>query len=231
LLTSTIEALDDGTVIPEHRLMLTRTAADLADSATDAQDFERAEKLATIAVQSAAKIRDADLRKDLLERRNYIQRLVKEWNTVKVSLEKLKSDPSDAASNLEAGKFYCFSLEDFHQGLPYLAACGDAMLAQAARFDIAAAQRADSRTQFEAAQAWQKAETKIVDREDKQSAQRRERWLLQQAVAGLSGIDQVEANKRLAQLQNVGGPPGSRKSGSMPATPASPTKTKKKKTT
>jgi len=227
LISDTVEALDKGSIIPEQRLAFTRTAADLADAAIDAQEFDRAERLANIAVQSAAKLRDVELRKDLLDRRNQILRLVKEWNTIKPNLEKLKSDPNDAAANLVAGKFYCFSLEDFHKGLPYLAACGEPTLADAAKLDLAA-QTADAAKRFEAAKAWQKAQIKIIDREDKLAAQRREKWLLQQAVVGLTGTEQMEANKRLGQLQNVGGPAGGRKTGEVPA-PTIPVKTKKKK--
>jgi hypothetical protein len=226
LLTTTIEALDNGSIIPEHRLMVTRTAADLADSAADAQEFERAEKLATIALQSGAKLRDADLRKQLTDRRNHIQRLVNEWNTVKPSLEKLKSEPEDTMANLVAGKFYCFSVEDFYRGLPYLAASGEGALAEAAKLDLVA-QKADATKKYEAAQAWKKAELKIVERDDKLAAQRRERWLLQQAAGSLAGIEQMEANKRLGQLQNVGPPAGGRKTGDVPA-PTMPAKKKKK---
>ena len=226
LLTSTVEALEAAQMTPEQRLILTKTAANLAETACDAEEFERADKLSNLAVQSAGKLRDADLRKELMQRRSHILRLVKEWNAIKTSLDKLQSDSSDGAANLAVGKFYCFSMEDFHRGLKHLAASSDGLLAEAAKLDLAAQTEAAKR--LEAAVAWQKAELKIVDREDKLAAQRRERWLLQQAITGLLGIDRVKAEKRLGELQDVGGPAGGRKTGDMPAMPA---KTKKKKTT
>ncbi len=227
LLTTTIEALDLGSIIPEHRLIVTRTAAELADAATDALELERAEKLATIALQSGTKLRDAELRKQLTDKRNFIQKLLREWNTVKPSVEKLKNEPEDTAANLVAGKFYCFSVEDFYRGLPYLAASGEGPLAEAAKLDLTA-QKGDAMNKYQAAQAWQKAEMKIVERDDKLAAQRRERWLLQQAAGSLAGIEQMEASKRLGQLQNVGPPAGGRKMTEAP-TPVAPTMPAKKK--
>ena len=225
LVTATIEALEDAQLTPERRLELTKTVADLADTAADVEEFERADKLSNIAVQSGTKLRDADFRKDLAQRRAHIMHLLKEWNVVKVSLEKLKSDPTDAAANLAAGKFYCFSREDFNQGLKYLAASSDAQLAEAAKRDVEA-RSGDTNQRLAAAAAWQQAEGKIVDREDKLAAQRRERWLLQQAVTGLSGFELVKAEKRLNELSNAGALTTGRKA--KPSEP--PAKAKKNKT-
>jgi hypothetical protein len=224
LVSSTLESLEGAAMTPEQRLVLTRTAADLADAAIIGEEFDRAEKLSTLAMQSSTKLKDADLRKDLQQRRNHIQKIVKEWNVVKLGLDKLKDHPQDAAANLSAGKFYCFLLEDYHRGLKYLAASSDPLLSEAAKLDLAAEAAADGAKRIEAAEAWRKAEVKILDRESKQAAQRRERWVLQQALPSLSGIEQIKANKRLADLSDIGG------KGGTPG-PAMPNKTKKKKTT
>jgi len=226
LVSATLEALEGATMTTEQRATLTKTAAELADTAVTSEEFDRADKLSALAVQFATKLKDADVRKDLQQRRNHIQKIVKEWNVVKVGLDKLKEDPQDAAANLAAGKFYCLLIEDFHRGLKYLAASSDPLLSEAAKLDVSA-EGADGAKRLEAAQAWQKAEAKIGDRESKLAAQRRERWLLQQALPSLSGIEQIKVNKRLADLSEIGGI-GSK--GNVPA-PTTPNKTKKKKTT
>jgi hypothetical protein len=199
---ATVEALDDATLSAEQRAELAKAAAELADAALESDKYERADKLSAIASQSAGRQRDADLKKEMAQRRAQVVKLVKDWNVAKASLEKLKSDPADATASLAAGKFYGFALEDFSQGLKYLAGGSDPQLAEAAKRDLEA-QGGDPAKRFAAATAWQQAAAKISDREDKLAAQRREKWLLQQAVSGLSGLDQIKASKRLEELKEV----------------------------
>jgi len=200
---ATLELLEAAPQTPEQRADLAKTAADMADSSVGAEEFERADKLAAMAWAAAQKQKDNDLKREINQRKTQIGNLVKDWNTAKRSLEKLKDDPADAAANLAVGKFYCFALEDFRRGIPYLLAGSDSQLAEAAKLDAAAQAEGPAR-RLEAATAWQQVAAKISDRDDKQALQRRERWLLQQAVSGLSGLDQIKAQKRLDDLKDIG---------------------------
>src|SRR5262249_13168326 len=113
------------------------------------------------------------------------------------------ANPDDAAANLSAGKFYCFTLEDFDEGLKHLAAGNDETLADAAKRDLAG-QDGDAAKRFAAAVAWQQVAAKISDRDDKLAVQRREKWLLEHCVINLSGLDQTKANRRLDELKDIG---------------------------
>jgi hypothetical protein len=202
LVTATIEDLDDASLTPDRRVELARLASQLAQAAVDAEEFERADKLSLIAVQTAAKQRDAELRKEIAQSRFEVSRLVKSWNAIKPSLEKLKTDSADKAAHLAVGRFYCFDVEDFHRGLPHLAQSSEPLLADAAAKDIAAGAGGAAR-RLEAALAWQQAGGKITDRDDKVAIMRREKWLLEHAVSGLSGLDETKAKKRLDDLNRM----------------------------
>jgi hypothetical protein len=75
-------------------------------------------------------------------------------------------------------------------------------LADAAAKDIAAGAGGAAR-RLEAALAWQQAGGKITDRDDKVAIMRREKWLLEHAVSGLSGLDETKAKKRLDDLNRM----------------------------
>jgi hypothetical protein len=201
IVVATVEALDDATLTSEQRSEFVKTAADLADAALSADLYERADKLAAAAVKSSGRLRDANLRKEISERRAAIARALKGWNAVQPSLATLKTSPSNAAANLVAGKFYCFTLEDFDRGLPLLAAGDDAALSPSAKLDLAAN---DAAQRCAAAEAWRQVEAKIVDRDDRLAVQRRERWLLQQSLGGLQGLEKIKASKRLEELKDAG---------------------------
>lgn len=203
LVTVTLEALESVQLAPEQRTELAKISADLAEVVAGAEEFERADKLAALALAAARKQRDGDLQKEIAQRRAQVGDLLKDWNAVKASLEKLKADHGDAEANLAAGKFYCFTLEDYQRGLPFLSAGGDSLLAEAARLDIAARNEGPAK-RLEAATAWQQAGAKVKAKDDKQAVQRREKWLLTQAVSNLTGLDQIKAQKRLDELKDVG---------------------------
>jgi hypothetical protein len=199
----TVDALDDVPQLPsEQRTELARAAAQLCEKAIAAEDFERADKLSTIALQSANKQKDNDLKKEITQRRAQVMAIVKQWRNIKANLEKLKTEPEDVASNLLAGRFFCFTLENFDRGLEYLAASGDPLLAPVAERDLAGPSGGPQKT-FAAASAWQEAQTSLTDKDERLAAQRREKWLLTQALSGLEGFDAAKATKRLEDLKDL----------------------------
>ena len=202
LLAETLEQLNDATIVMEQRAPLATAAADLADSFVSAGDFEWADKLSTVAVQSAAKQREAELKKDVQQRRTVIARMVKEWGAVKPHLETLKTSPDDAAANLAVGKFHALVDENWSVGAPHLAKGGDPLFSEPAKLDAAAT---DAAGKLAAAEAWLKlaSETKVGSKDDKLAVQRRAKALLSEAAEGLSGLDRVKAEKRLEELKDV----------------------------
>jgi hypothetical protein len=219
MLAATITALNEALVVAEQRAALAKAAADLADELIAAGQFERADAQATIAMQSAARQKDPDLKKEMQQRRAQVARIVKEHATIKPHLETLAARPDDPAANLAAGKFHCLVLEDWPLGLPQLAASADSVYAGPAKLDLEAG--GDPAKQLQAAEAWlQVVETdRTGDREDKLALQRRAKALLKSPAAVLTGLDQVKAQKRLETLKDV--PPGRKiKTASSPTSPA-----------
>lgn len=202
LLAETLEQLNDATIVMEQRAPLATAAADLADQFVSAGDFGWADKLSAVAVQSAAKQREAELKKDVQQRRNVIARMVKEWNTVKPHLETLKTSPDDATANLAVGKFHALVDENWSVGSAHLAKGGDPIFAEPAKLDAAAS---DAAGKLAAAEAWLKlaGETKVGSKDDKLAVQRRAKALFTEAAEGLSGLDRVKAEKRLEELKDV----------------------------
>jgi hypothetical protein len=201
VIVATVDALEDAPLSADQRTTLVKSASELADAALEAELFEAADKLSAIAAKSAPRQRDADLKKDVAQRRSHIARIAKEWTTARPSVEKLKTDPMDAAANLIAGKFYCFYAEDFGRGLKHLADSGDAALAPPAKLDLAAG--GDASARFTAAEAWQKAGSSVTERDEKLALQRREKWLLEHCVVSLSGLEKLRAEKRLDELKDI----------------------------
>ena len=93
LTIATIEALDSGTLVSEERAALAKAAIDLAEELLDAERFEPAGKLAVLAVQSANHQKDAELKKEVLQRKNQLVRLVDAWEEVQASLKTLADRP------------------------------------------------------------------------------------------------------------------------------------------
>jgi hypothetical protein len=216
LLAATITALNDApAMLPDQRTALARAAAELADELIAAGQIERADDLASIAVQSAAKQRDADLKKEMQQRRAQVTRIVKEYSAVKPHLDTLAAKPDDPAANLAAGKFHCLTMEDWARGLPQLVLAEGGALSGPAKLDLEAGD--DARKQLVAAEAWLDfVETnRELDRDEKLAIQRRARQLLQAPSSVLTGLDQVKADKLLQPLRSL--PPGR-----MPAAIAPP---------
>jgi hypothetical protein len=206
VLAATITALNEAAVVSEQRATLAKAAADLADELIAAGQFERADAQAAIAVQSAGRQKDSDLKKEMQQRRALVARIVKERDAIKPHLDTLAAKPEDPAANLAAGKFHCLVLEDWPLGLPQLVASTDSVYAGPAKLDLEAG--GDAAKQLQAAEAWlQVVETdRSSDRDDKLALQRRAKLLLKTPAAVLTGLDQVKAQKRLDTLKDV--PPG-----------------------
>lgn len=201
---ATIEALGDATLDGPQRAALATAAIDLAEALLDDERFEPAGKLAILAVQSASKQKDADLRKKVLLRKNQLVQIVSGWEAVKASQQKLADSPDDPAANLAVGKFRCLVLEDWERGPMHLAKGSDAELAAAAKLDSEAAQ-GKPELALAAAEAWLELakDSKTGDRDQRQALQRRAKSLLEEAVPKLSDLSKVKAERKLVELKDV----------------------------
>jgi hypothetical protein len=212
LVIESLEALDELTMPSEQRTIMARVAIDLADDWLAADEFDlvqfaQAEKLATIASQSAGKQKDAELRKEIVQRRNQIMRVVTSAKAVQSSLTVLETKPDDPAANLAVGKFRCFVQEEWAEGLPNLAKGGDPLFAGPAALDLATSSRKPADLAA-AGESWLKlaADNKTIDRDDRPAIQRRAKEHLTAALPGLTGLESLRIQRRLDEIKDVAAP-------------------------
>jgi hypothetical protein len=205
LYTATIESLDEATLPPDERTALAKAAIDLAEELLAADEFEQAEKISVVAAQSANKQKDAELRKEIVQRRAQVVRVATAARAAQPSATLLATMPDDRAANLAVGRFRCFVLEDWEGGLPNFVKSGDPLFAGPAALDLAilSGKPADLAA---AGEAWLKlaADTKSIAREDRPAIQRRAKAHLTAAIPGLVGLDRVRVEKRLEEVKDVG---------------------------
>ncbi|MEX2176582.1 MAG: LamG-like jellyroll fold domain-containing protein, partial [Pirellulaceae bacterium] len=201
---ATLVELEKSSLPPEERGQFAKAAIDLADAMLAAADFERADEISAMAVQSVARLKDADLKKDVALRRAEVVGVVKQWNLIEASREALAQTPADPAANLAVGKFYCLVMEDWAKGLAHLASSGDSPFAAAAQLD-GKSSKGDAAAGYAAAQAWAKLadDPKAGDREQRLALQRRAKLLLEASLVNLDGLDKVNAQKLMDKLQDV----------------------------
>jgi hypothetical protein len=204
LLISTIEALDATTLPAEDRTILAKTSIDLAEDLLADEEYDQAEHLATIASQSANKQKDADLRKDIVQRRAQVVRVATTARAAQSSLTVLATKPDDPAANLTAGKFRCFILEDWEAGLVHLVKSGDPLMTLSATLDMATSSGKPADL-VASGDAWLKlaSDTKAITRDERPALQRRARQQLTAAVPGLVGLERVRIERLLKEMKDV----------------------------
>jgi hypothetical protein len=221
MVLATMDALDGVSLPLLARVQLTRAARDLAEQLVEGQAYAQAEKAANLALQSANRQSDVQLRKQIGEQRMRIARIAREYAAVRPHLDTLTTSPTDKAANLAAGRFYCLVLEDWPRGLPLLEASGDAVFAGPARLDRETrAAGATAVDELKAGETWLQvaATTSAGDREDRRAIQRRAKMLLEAALPNLSGLERIRGEKKLQALPDLG--PARRTSASTETAPA-----------
>jgi len=122
------------------------------DRAAGEEQYDLALKLATDASRICQKAAGREFRKRVHDRRTQIQQLCDKRQEVLSAQETLKTDPENAKANLALGSWYCFFLDDWEQGLPYLAKSSDAGLKKLAAQELASPTSAEDQVRL--ADAW-----------------------------------------------------------------------------
>ena len=207
MILATMEALDDVALAPFERSSLARSASRLADTLVESEEYKQAEKAANIALQSANRQPDTQLKQQVGEQRLQIFRMATKHAAVRLHLQTLATSPFDKAANAAAGRFYCLVLEDWPRGLEHLETSGDAVFAGPARLDLATkAPGATAVDRLKAAESWLQVVTisSAGDREDRRAIQRRAKALLEYALPDLTGLEKIRAEKKLQGLPELG---------------------------
>ena len=118
-------------------------------------------------------------------------------------MEKLKTLPNDPAANLAVGKFLCFQRGSWAAGVPLLARSGDPIFKDPATAELSVA--ADGDAKIALADKWFATACKLPAT-DRPKAMEHAAAIYRSAEAGLSGLQRMAVEKRLAKIPVSGQP-------------------------
>lgn len=176
-------------------------ALEVAQAASEANDYETAVKLATRAEILARAANDKNLLDMVNEQSKDLADLKRVANGLKAHFKTLETKPDDPVANAEVGKFLSFVKGDWKRGLPMLAKGSDSALKTLADQELANPNEAAAQAALgEAWAAQAEKETQIY----KPRAKARAAEWLGRAIPGLTGLAKITAEKKLASLGPVG---------------------------
>jgi hypothetical protein len=132
----------------EDSAALANIAVSLANSAADAEDFDRAARLAALAEAAARKAGAPALLAAVGKRAERLRALQKETARVRPFVKKVKADPGDAEACREVGRYWALFRGSWLRGLPLLARGDDAVLSGMARKDLAEPRQASGQVEL-----------------------------------------------------------------------------------
>jgi len=196
----TLSELSRSVRTAEDRAAVVTGALQLVEVALRADNYEAAEKLASIAVAAAAKGSDLSLRKLAIEQREAVRVAIKAWEEVQPVVEKLASNPSDPEANLIVGRYRAFVRRDWAAGLPLLAKGSEARLKTIALADLANPTSPEEQAKL-ADLWWEYAETQSGMAQAAARARATHWYVL--AEPHLQGLAKTRAERRLREAGAV----------------------------
>ena len=179
-------------------------AIEVADEASEADDYETALKVATRAEALARVANDRGLQDATKERGKEFVDLKRVADGLKPHFKMLETNPDDPAANAAVGKFVSLVKGDWKRGLPLLAKGSEPALKALAEQELAGP--ADAASQAALAEGWAAHAEKETPIYKVRARGRAAEWL-GRAIPGLTGLAKITAERKLAAL---GPAPGSR---------------------
>ena len=133
----------------------TRDCLKFIDDAVTADKFPEAQKIATVAVESATKVGNTHLIAVCQAKKADVGFIVRESRSVAGPLKKLSASPDDPQANSIVGRYECLVKNDWTAGLEKVLKGNNAEWKQAAELDRKAGpEGADARAKLAAGDAW-----------------------------------------------------------------------------
>jgi hypothetical protein len=196
----TLSELSRSVRTAEDRAAVVTAALQLVEAALRADNYDAADKLASIAVSAASKGSDLSLRKLAIEQREAVRVAIKAWEEVQPAVEKLASDPSDPEANLIVGRYRAFVRRDWAAGLPLLAKGSEARLKTIALADLANPSSPEEQAKL-ADLWWEYGETQSGGAQAAARARATHWYVL--AEPHLQGLAKTRAERRLREAGAV----------------------------
>lgn len=172
-----------------------RAAFGLIDDAVAKDAFEVATAICQAALVAGKEVRQKELVAQLSTRLNQITMLASSYTSFKQAMAVLKDQPTDAAANLAAGDFLCFSKGEWDRGLPMVALGNDAIVAALAKQELQASTSPDQRVKV--GDGWWSFAEQQDDDNKKQQIQKHAGSWYQQALPELKGLVKDKVERRL----------------------------------
>ena len=160
-----------------------------------AQESEDYERLLDTIDLTAASFQGYDAKE---QKKQWLRKLTGKPTATAIST--LLDTPTDPAANTAAGKFFCFQLKRWDQGLPMLSLCGDADLKAVAEQDLTKPTEDAQRVQV--GDGWYAVTKKGGSSIEKFAAMARaQHWYMQ--AKGLTGVAKERVGQRLAEIDKA----------------------------
>ena len=194
------EPLDPAKVEP-----LVRAVFEVVEDTVAAGDLPGAAGLLTQADSLARKSRNMALATEVQRRRRELRDLQGEYRNLADATARLREAPDDEAANHTVGRFRCFVLGDWEQGLPMLTKSADAALRALASRDLRGGATGDSKSEL--AEAWWNLAEHHTGRAQQNLRTRAAYWY-RLALPELGGLKRTLAQKRIAAAPAAAGGAG-----------------------
>ncbi|HVT89866.1 MAG TPA: C-type lectin domain-containing protein [Tepidisphaeraceae bacterium] len=171
---------------------------DLADQCLVESDYDRADMLLTLALETSKRAKSKPYFDWVDSRNTQLRPLRDAWETARPAQAAMSRAPDDPAANLVVGKFTSFVKGDFDAGLLMLAKGADAELSRLAKEDLQTPADKATLQLKTAGQWWDLSDTQPADYH--MAIRRRAGYWYARAVNGLDGLDRALAQRRLLEL-------------------------------
>ena len=184
----------------EARISVANRCLELADDAVRANRFDLAGEVLKTALAVSAKVRDAELRRAIADKRRELQKARREADRIEAAVaaarKTLEEQPHDPDASEVLGKHLCFDKNDWTAGLELLANVADRDVQKAALADQSGGTEAKQMTTL-GDWWWALAEGADNERDQAGYKSRAVFWYTR-AAAGLTGFAKTRVEKRIA---------------------------------
>lgn len=185
----------------EARTAVVDSALELIDEAALADAFDVADSALKAAQSMAAKLRDADLRKDLAAKRRALDARRKDYAAFEKKLSeakaKLAKSPDDRRANQIVGQHLAFDRLEWQEALKHFSRAEDDALRRAATADLG--RPADPREQMLLADSWWNLAESVDDHKTRTGYRNRAVYWYSLALPTVSGLLHARAEKRIEE--------------------------------
>jgi hypothetical protein len=195
LRVSLVERIGNSASKSDVLKALAETCSEMVEELAEKGEYDKALKLTTVGLAALTRANLQPLGRDLEARQTQLRRQKEAFEPVKVALETLKTNAMDAEANGVIGKYRCFVLGRWTEGLPNLAAGADDALKKAAALDLSTDAEA---TAIKKADVWWTWAQTQPDADKTAALIRAKFWYAKILATGATGIDRATAENRLA---------------------------------